>query len=117
MSSLYLYPTLSPGLATSSAPHHPQEFSHPILMAENPIRDDSTTTRSSQEQMLSEWSKEAVIAGVQGESKSLAQWLAIGPQRYSTPTLLGCQRKFEHRWGSNWTTATALWPVSLPLPP
>lgn len=56
-----------------SAPSSPgRSFSHPILIAENPIRDDSTLPEVVKEQMLSEWSKEAVIAGVQENSKSVS---------------------------------------------
>lgn len=59
-----------PPLGPPSSPG--KSFSHPILASETTILDDHTLPETVTEQMLSEWSRELVIATVQEKSKSVS---------------------------------------------
>lgn len=56
-----------------TAPSSPgRNFNHPVLTTENGFGDDHTLPEAVKEQMLSDWSREAVIAAAQETSKTVS---------------------------------------------
>jgi hypothetical protein len=70
ISASYTESLTSPPVSPPSSPG--RSFNHPILMGENGIAGGRTLPEATKEQMLSEWSREAVIAAVQETSKTVS---------------------------------------------